>query len=822
MNDHTLRVLEFGAIRALLAEQAACALGRERAEAVAPLTDPVLIRRRQQETTQAALVLDRAGQIPLGGIRDIRPAVHLAVIEGLLEPPTLLTVGDTLAAGRQLRAFLLARGEEAPALADLARCISEFPAIEAAIAAAISDHGEVRDEASATLARLRKEMRVLHNRLTERLQSMLRSPGTREMIQEPIVTTRGDRYCLPVKAEFRVQFGGLVHDQSSSGATVFMEPTAVVELGNELRQLAIRERQEIERILRELSGRIGSAAPALRDTLAALAELDFIVARARLSLAQDASEPAFAADGAGAPALRLRRARHPLLRGAVVPIDVELGDPARVLVITGPNTGGKTVSLKTVGLLVLMAQSGLHIPADSGSVLPRFDGVFADIGDEQSIQQSLSTFSGHITHIAAILNAVAGSARSLVLLDEVGAGTDPTEGAALAKSILRHLLEAGVYCIATTHYGELKEFAYTHAGVENASVEFDLETLQPTYRLLIGIPGSSNAFTIAARLGLPAPVIGAARGMIGTDQAQMADVIERLTQDQRQTEEHRRQASRAAAEVEALRARYEQDLERLRTDREETRTRVRSEAERLARQARQEVSRLLEELRRLEGEAREASAGGSAARVARLREQVRQAARETEERLAQPAAAEAAEELPSPGPVDETVRVDAARRPERGDLVWIPTLNQRGTLLEEPDNGRAQVQVGAIRMTLPYGALQRIMAAPRRTPAARPGGAARRGSTAATEVQLQARANIASEIHLRGQHVEEALRVLDDYLDDAVLAGLASLRIVHGKGTGTLRRAVWDWLQSHPHVAEYRLGEDGEGGGGVTVVRLKE
>lgn len=825
MNDHSLRVLEYGAIRAMLAEQAACALGRERAETLLPLTDPVAIARRQQETSQAVRVLDQSGQIPLGGIRDIRPAVRLAEIEGMLDPPALLAVADTLAAARQLRAFLVARVEEAPALAELARCLGEFPGIEAAIAAAISEHAEVRDEASAALARLRREMRTLQNRLTERLQSMLRAPGVRDMIQEPIVTMRGDRYCLPVKAEYRVQFGGLVHDQSSSGATVFMEPTVAVELGNELRQVAIRERQEVERILREITARIGDAAPALSDTLAALAEIDFVVARARLSLAQDASEPLLAAPDGDFPPLHLRRARHPLLRGEVVPIDVRLGDPARVLVITGPNTGGKTVSLKTVGLLALMAQSGLHIPADSGSAVPIFDGLYADIGDEQSIQQSLSTFSGHVTQIAAILAAVTRGGRSLVLLDEVGAGTDPAEGAALAKAILGHLLEAGVYCIATTHYGELKEFAYTHAGVENASVEFDLETLRPTYRLLTGIPGSSNAFTIAARLGLAASVIDAARGMMGTDQAQLAAVIERLTQDQRLAEEHRQRSARASAEAESLRARYEEDLQRLRSDREETRVRARAEADRLARQARQEVARLLDELRLLEREARQAKEeAGGAARVARLREEVRSAGRQSEERLeAAPEGAGAGEEPESLGPVDETVRVDAARRPERGDLVWIAALNQRGTLLEAPDGDRAQVQVGAMRMTLPYGSLQRIMGTPGRSAASRgvvPAG--RRAAPAAADVQLQARANISSEIHLRGQHVEEALRALDEYLDDAVLAGLSPLRIVHGKGTGALRRAVWDWLQSHPHVAEFRLGEEGEGGGGVTVVKLRE
>lgn len=810
MNDHSLRVLEYADVRRLLAEQTSTALGRELAEALEPLTDSGRIRLLLGETTEAVTLLVRVGRVPLGGIRDVRSAVKLAAREGMLEPDVLLSIADTLAAAGKLRSFLCQHREVAPTLASKSDEIGDLRPLQEAIRAAIDDHAEVRDSASATLERLRREIKVTHSRMMEKLQSILRSSGSRDLIQEPIITMRGDRYCIPVKAEYRGQFGGLVHDQSGSGATVFMEPMVAVELGNELRQLVIQERQEVERILTALTGRVGSHSVELERTLAALGTVDFIVARARLSLSQQASQP----DLSEGHRLYLRQARHPLLHGSVVPIDVTLGEPDPVLVITGPNTGGKTVSLKTVGLLSLMAQSGLHVPAETGSCVPVLEGIFADIGDEQSIQQSLSTFSGHITNIAAILRQVDRcGGHCLVLLDEVGAGTDPAEGAALAKSILHYLLRRGAICIATTHYGELKEFAYTHEGVENASVEFDLETLHPTYRLLIGIPGSSNAFTVAARLGLPESLIADARSMVGTDRAELATVIERLTSDQKETEENRIRSARAAADVEALQARYERDLKQLRADREETTRRARAEADRLLRRARREADDLVDELKRLEKQARETV---SSVDISRLRDEVKTASEKV-----------AGSPEPNPQPADSDLQPSTyntppvprtdTRPPEVGDLVWIASLNQRGTLLEEPADGRAPVQIGAMRMTLPYRSLQRLMGA-----AAAAKGEALSERGAATKLQLKARSDVASEVHLRGQHVEEALRLLDDYIDSVCLAGISPVRIVHGKGTGTLRRAVWDWLQAHPYVEDVRLGEDGEGGSGVTVVRMRE
>jgi DNA mismatch repair protein MutS2 len=804
MNAHTLKVLEYRQIQEMLAAYASCELGREVIGRLAPLDEEEHVRRALRETSEAKRLFETAGQIPLGGIHDIRVPVRSAAIGAMLEASTLLDVAETLGATRRLRDFLLKRVEEFPILGDIGRNLDEFPQIEEEIRRCISEKGEVVDAASPALGRIRREMRVAHGRMMERLNSYLRGSGTRDMIQEPIITMRDDRYCIPVKSEYRVQFGGLVHDQSTSGATVFMEPTPVVELGNEIRQLAIRERQEVERILRDLSGRVGARAHALEGTLQLLGEIDFIAARARFAFELRATEPQLNANGV----IHLRQARHPLLRGEVVPIDVRLGDSFHILVITGPNTGGKTVTLKTVGLLVLMAQSGLHIPADDGSSVSLFRGIYADIGDEQSIQQSLSTFSSHITNIVSILDGVRITGRrSLVLLDEVGAGTDPTEGAALAKAILEYLHSRGVRCIGTTHYGELKAFAYAHEGVENASVEFDLETLRPTYRLLIGIPGSSNAFTIAGRLGLPDEIIRGAEAQINPDEAQITEVIRRLTEDQRLTSQDQRRAAQAAEESDALRARYERELVQLRSDRQQTLERARNEAFEIVRRATREADNLLQELRRQE---KALQKGGQEFSPAQARRQVQKLVHELRDALPDTKPAEAPE--PEPEPV-RTV----GGTPRAGDPVLVIPLNQKGILISEPEGGKAQVQIGAIRMTVSAGALRRLAPDTARRPAV-----AVAGGGGGASVSLAKRKAMSPELQLLGMRAAQAIETLDRYMDEAALAGLSPLRIVHGKGTGALQRAVWEYLQGHEQVSAYRLGEDGEGGGGVTIVQLKE
>lgn len=822
MDSHSLRVLEYDAIRQRVVGLCSGTLGQERATAMEPSTEEWDVRRRLAETTEAARLAALPGGPSFGGIHDIRPAIRLGAVGGVVEAHVLLMVADTVAAARKLRAYLLQRQESAPALAEHARRIVELPHLEAAIYEAIDEHAEVRDDATGLLLRLRRELRATRQRMTDRLHAIVRSPVYRDMLQDPVITTRDGRYCIPVKSEYRVQFGGLVHDQSSSGATVFMEPTSVVELGNELRQTEVRERQEVERILRELTGRVGSVAEDLFHLVDALGELEFIWARARLGLSIDATEPLINKEGF----VGLRRARHPLLAGPVVPVDIELGREHSLLIITGPNTGGKTVSLKTAGLLALMAQSGLHIPAHEGSTLPIFRGIFADIGDEQSIQQSLSTFSGHITNIARILGQVDElGGRSLVLMDEVGAGTDPGEGAALAKAILQHLHRKGARTIATTHYGELKEFAYSTPGVQNASVEFDLETLRPTYRLLIGIPGSSNAFSIAARLGLPAEVVETAQGMIGTDRAVLSQVIEKLTEEQRATDRDSRKAAQAFREVEEQREKYARDLRQLQADRIDILNRARSEAAETVRNARREIDRVREELRQIEKDARKAaSEPGSMAAVQKVRERLQALTAQSEQRTEQPEAKPIVPEapvpiaLPVPAAIVEEMRSDA-RPPAVGDLVWVADLNQRGTLLTPEEGGKAQVRIGSMRLAVPWQNLQRIM--PAHTPAARPlvSAAALGGGV---DARLRARVTIAPEVNLRGMRAEEALSRLEEYVDEACMAGLSPMRIVHGKGTGALKRVVWEYLRTQPNVSGFHHPPEEEGGSGVTIVELRE
>lgn len=814
MDDHALRVLEYAAVRDLLIAQAQCSLGGERAAALAPSAHEDEVMEWQEQTAQAAALLAVSTGPPFGGIRDIRPAIRAAEVGGVLEPAALLAVADTIRGTHALRGFLLAREDTAPRLAALARFLGEFPSVQNAIEKAVNDQAEVRDEASPLLSRLRQEIRGVRQRMVERLHALLRSPAYRDMLQDAIVTTRGGRHCVPVKAEYRVQFGGLVHDVSGSGATVFMEPAALVELGNELRQLEAREHQEVERILRELTARVGAEAGPLAETARLLGELDFIFARGRLALAMEACPPVLNRNGT----VRLRRARHPLLTGTVVPIDVELGGTWTVLLITGPNTGGKTVALKTVGLLVLMAQSGLHVPAAQGSELPVFAGVYADIGDEQSIAQSLSTFSGHITNIVSILRGVEDTgSRSLVLLDEAGAGTDPAEGAALAKAILRKLLRAGARVVATTHYGELKEFAYATPGVENASVEFDLETLQPTFRLLTGVPGASNAFAIAARLGLPAQVLEEAGTLLGAKHVEVSDVLQRLTESRRATDADLARAERAAAEMERRREQLERGLHALQEERSVILRRARQEADDLVRAARRDLEALRGELRHLERDARRAAeAGAPRAALQHLRERLAQAAQRydhrtqrTERRLDR-ATRESGTEADAPA---AGVQLDPERAATPGDSVWISGLNQQGTLLGL-QGARAQVQLGAMRMAVPVEAVKRIVSP-------RPGTAPKTTATPDSGSGMRARATISPELKLLGMRADEALARLETYVDEACLAGLSPFRVVHGRGSGALRRVVWEYLKGHPNVREFRHPGEEEGGTGATVVELR-
>lgn len=780
MDERTLRILEFAKIRAHLASRTSTTVGRELAEALLPSGDAEAVRRALAETSEAE-ELSRDGEVPLRGTTDVRDVLHRASIGSTLSPEELLGLRDTLGTIRRCKGYLHARRDRVPILADLARTMATFEPLEEAIRRVVADDGSIPDGASSDLARIRREQRTTQARLREKLEDLLRGPNAR-MLQDPIITTRDDRYVVPVRAEHKGHFPGVLHDQSSSGATAFMEPLAVVPLGNRFRELQIEERDEVQRLLREVSGEVGAQAGPIRWAYEALGRTDFAVAKALLADAMRAFAPTIREDGA----LRFLQARHPLLTGDVVPIDVWLGGEFTTLVITGPNTGGKTVTLKTIGLLTLMAQAGLYIPAAGGSEAAVFPQIFADIGDEQSIEQSLSTFSSHMGAIVGILRQVRGPA--LVLLDEIGAGTDPTEGVALARSLIEHLHHRGARTVVTTHYSELKALAYTRPGVQNASVEFDTETLRPTYRLLIGLPGRSNALTVAARLGLDPAVVEQARGFVGTEAVEIDRILSDIEADRRAYEYELGEATRARAEAQATRARLDEELARLRAERKKIVGRLRDEAETLLGRARREIEAIIEALK--------STSTHEAAREARGR------LRELADTLT------AAEEEPVAPPPGEPL---ADVRP--GQPVFIRSLKRMGTVLAAPDSrGDVEVDAGGMRVKVGLDGLRTVAAdvAPESSAERRP---ARDGDIAIGEP-------VPLSISLRGERVDEALPKLDKYLDDAFVARHRHVTIIHGKGTGTLRRAVHDFLSRHPHVRAFRLGERGEGESGATVVEL--
>jgi DNA mismatch repair protein MutS2 len=815
MDPRTLRVLEYDAIREKLREHASSALGKELAARLEPTTEPAAVRRLVAETTQARALAAQAGRAPLGGIHDVRAQVLNASRGGVLAARDLLEVADTLYASRRMRGFLQRSDMDAPLVAERARELGVFQEIEEAIEASIDNRAEVVDAASDRLRAIRERLRRLHSLVEKRLEAIIHSPRYIRIIQEPIVTVRSGRYCVPVRSEFKHEFRGIAHDTSASGATVFMEPFLVVEANNELREVRAAEEHEVRRVLAKLSLMVGERAEEILESMRALAALDLIFARAALAETMKATEPELNTQGR----IELVGARHPLLEGRVVPVSVRLGLDFNALILTGPNTGGKTVTLKTVGLLTLMAQSGLHIPAEQGSRVAIFGQVFADVGDEQSIQQSLSTFSSHMTQIVNVLNQAYGDA--LVLLDEIGAGTDPAEGSALAKAILMELLERGARVIATTHYGELKTFAYTQPGVENASVEFDPVTLEPTFEVRIGLPGSSNAFAIASRLGLPASLLRRAAETMGEAQVALHEVIQRAEQDQRDLAEERREAAKTRAELEQARAEYQRLRDELKEQRKELLAQARDEARRIVARAKQRTEDLLNLLRRSVQEAR--------------------AAKEAIEREAEQAARYAAAELCAVPVAEPAEMVQAARaelagiseeasaataeagegppaRPEAepepvgdlvpGDAVMVRSIGQRGSVLAAPDGeGQVEVQVGILRVTVPISDLAR---APEPLVTV---------TRVAPELRVE-RGPVPRELHLRGLRAEPAIYELDRYLDQAALAHHAQVRIVHGKGTGAIRAAVHARLREHPLVKSFHLAEQGEGDSGVTIVEL--
>jgi DNA mismatch repair protein MutS2 len=799
MDDHTLRVLEFDKVLARLANHTSFPAGRELALALRPSTARDEVVRRQRQTAEARRLRHHQPRAGLGGVRDVRAPADRAARGSVLQPSELLEIASTLEAAGALRTSILRFRDELPLLAALAARCEPLPELVAEINRCIDQRAEITDAASPALAALRRNVRIAHDRLHERVQEFLRSPHYRDAIQEPIVTLRDGRYVIPVKADQRGHVRGIVHDVSASGATLFIEPLSVVEQGNAWRELQLEEEREVERVLRELSGLCGESGAAIVDTVAALAELDLALAKAHLGEELDAPElPHAGAEQrwiieAGGE-LHLLNARHPLLTGSVVPITVAAGEGYTVLLITGPNTGGKTVALKTAGLLALMAQAGLPVPADEASTVPVFASVYADIGDEQSIEQSLSTFSSHMRQIIQII----GSAQSdsLVLLDELAAGTDPVEGAALASAILQRLLAIGCLVIATTHHGELKAFAHTTPGVKNASVEFDAETLRPTYHLTIGLPGRSNALVIAERLGLPHDLIEAARAAIAPDHAEVESLLGEIRRERDKAVEERQTEERARHEAEGAQRLADERLA-------EVESRLDAMVERTTGELERDAEAVRQLLVQAEGEIERGRVRRAAERLAKALERKK----------------EASERRPAPRPKPKAPTHTGGPAPheiQAGDLVWISGYDRYGEALSAPDErGEVELHLGPLRAHVRLDQIERVQ---RPREKVKGDGSRVEGVTST----IAAPEDVPLELDLRGQMVDEALPAIDQYLDRAYRAALPWVRIVHGKGTGTLRRLVRDLLAKHPLVRAYETGKPEEGGDGVTVVHLAE
>ena len=790
MQEKSLKVLEFYKIRDMLVERAASGLGKARCAALVPVSDIREIERMQAETEEASTLVARTGVQPISAFDDVQAQVARAKVGGILSPKDLLLCARLMQTARSVRRTLVGEKDEAeetetPHLVGLARALYPMRRLEEEIFAAILSEEEIADSASPGLASVRRKIRSANERIRDKLNGYLHSSSMARYLQDAIITMRQGRYVLPVRAEYRSQVPGIVHDQSSSGATLFIEPMAIVEINNDLRGLMGEERAEIEKILQRFSEEISQEAGALLENQRILAELDFIFAKGALARQMRAVQPKINEAGY----IDIKRGRHPLIDPeAVVPSDLWIGKDFTTLVVTGPNTGGKTVTLKTVGLFTLMMQAGLQVPAMLGTELAVFDDVFADIGDEQSIEQSLSTFSSHMVNIVHILQNV--TPRSLALFDELGAGTDPTEGAALAMSILDKLLSYKTRTLATTHYSELKAYALTHPGVENASVEVNVETLRPTYRLSIGIPGKSNAFEISRKLGLSEEIIGAAKEWLSGEQIRFEDVITTAEMHRQTAERERELAEEAHNETVRLRDQAEQERKKLEEQREKLLRKAREDARRILHSAQAEAEGIIRDLKKAAQE-----------QNAKDRE-ILEARRKLQgdlDKLAEPMAKESA--------VSEGAPLKSVTL---GQTVRIPSLGCTGSVLTLPDkNGEVQLQVGLMKMKQPLSALR--TAAQTEAPKKEKG--RRAIKVAAPQVSL--------ELDVRGQLPEEALDNVDKYLDDCMMAGVSEVSIVHGKGTGVLRSEISQHLRHHPHVAEFRLGRYGEGETGVTIVTLK-
>ncbi len=791
MNSKVLRVLEYNKIIERLTDKATSEQGRKLTAALEPMTDLEAIRKAQTETADALGYLLRKGSTSFGGNKDLGMCIRSLEIGSTLSIAELLWIAAFLENVNRIKSYGRKEREDTPAdsLDEYFESLEPLTPLSNEIRRCILSEEEIADDASPALKKIRRSMAIANDRIHSQLASMI-SGSCRTYLQDAVVTMRNNRYCIPVKSEYKGQVQGMVHDQSSTGSTFFIEPAAVVNLNNELRELEIKEQEEIAVILADLSAQAGAYTELLTGNQKAMTALDFIFAKAALALEQNAAMPVFNTEHQ----IRIRQGRHPLLdKKKVVPIDIQLGIDFDLLVITGPNTGGKTVSLKTVGILTLMGQAGLHIPALDRSELSIFEEVYADIGDEQSIEQSLSTFSSHMTNIVSILQQADGG--SLCLFDELGAGTDPTEGAALAISVLDHLHGRGIRTMATTHYSELKVYALSTPFVENASCEFSVETLRPTYRLLIGIPGKSNAFAISSKLGLPDHIIEDAKRHITEDKESFEDLLANLENSRVTIEKERLEIAGYKEEVKALKQKLEAKQEK-----------IDQAKEKILRQANEEAREILQNAKELADETirvfQKAEAGISIKDLEKSRQKVRDKISEKNEKLT----------LKNDKPTHKVLKPTQIKP---GDSVKVVSMGLKGTVSSLPDkNGNLFVQCGIIRSKVSLNDLVLIEEETINT------GKMQRSSSG--KLKMSKSYSISTEINLLGRTVDEALSELDKYLDDAYLAHLPSVRVVHGKGTGALRNAVHNYLRKNRVVKSYRLGEYGEGDAGVTIVEFKE
>lgn len=793
-NSKNIKTLEFDKIREMLADCASTEGAKQYALSLTPSVYPEEILRRLRKTTDSRRLIDAKGMPSFGMVSDISEACERAEKGATLSARDLLDVANVLRTSRALLDYIRTNKLFDTSLDEIFERLIPNKALEERIYRSIISEEMIADEASRELGDIRRKIRIASNRIKETLQKYIAGGSHSKYLQENIVTLKNGRYVVPVKAEYKNEIKGLVHDTSASGSTIFIEPSAVVEANNEIRILETKEQREIEKVLYEMSVQVASCEAAIKLDYLNITELAFVFACGRLSEKMEAVAPIISGDRS----INLIRARHPLIsKESVVPVNISIGDGYDTLVITGPNTGGKTVSLKTVGLFALMAQSGLHIPAEERSSICIFDDILVDIGDEQSIEQSLSTFSSHMVNIVSMINGV--NDRSLVLFDELGGGTDPVEGAALAVAIIEHVREKGAMCMATTHYSELKAYALDTDGVCNASCEFDVETLKPTYKLIIGTPGRSNAFAISSKLGLSETIINRARDYVSNDNKRFEDIIEQLENSRVRMEKQREETERMKEEYEKFKETSERQISQKLREAEATLEKARAKSASMVESAKASSDYIFDQLERIKKK-QEAENFGS--ELERTRQAVREHIRKNDDKY---------------NPVDEKKNENYVlpRKLRKGDKVYIVNIDKEGIVLDEPDNsGNVQVQAGIIKTRTKIKNLRLVEEKPQFIDKDN-------RKTEASKYKATVRRDVTDEINLLGKTGDEAWLAVDKYLDEAMLTGFHTVRLIHGKGTGALKKALWQYLKGDKRIASFRIGQYGEGDGGVTVVELK-